>query len=45
MVEKTPEPSRALKPVAVAHQDGLVDCVEKTPEPSRALKPPIRHQL
>jgi len=40
-VEKTPEPSRALKLIAAVHPRRAArgDDVEKTPEPSRALKP------
>jgi hypothetical protein len=40
LVEKTPEPSRALKPTTPELRLLSWLLVEKTPEPSRALKPP-----
>jgi hypothetical protein len=38
VVEKTPEPSRALKHRHPDHVIEVDDVVEKTPEPTRALK-------
>ena len=37
-VEKTPEPTRALKPVTAKPHLAAHEIVEKTPEPTRALK-------